>query len=64
MIERRCQLRFALEASPGRQVGQFGGQKLDRDGAIELGIRRAVYLAHPARADSGSNLYGPMRVPN
>ena len=50
MIERGCELRFALEAPPGRRVGQIGGEKLDRDGAIELGIRRAIDRAHPAFA--------------
>ena len=51
MIERRGELRFALEAPPRRRVGDVGGQKLDRDRAIQLRIDRAVDGAHAAFAE-------------
>ena len=50
VIERGRQLRFALEAPPGRRVGEVGGEKLDRDGTIQLRVRRTVDRAHPALA--------------
>ena len=53
---RRQRLRFACE--PREPVGVAGervGKDLQRDIAIELGIARAEYLAHPARADAGDD---------
>jgi len=51
MIERRCELRLALEALARRPVGDIGRQKLDRDSAIQLRINRAVNRAHAAFAE-------------
>ena len=50
VIERGCELRLALEAPPIGRVGQVRGDELDRDGAIQLRVRRAVDRAHPAFA--------------
>ena len=50
VIERGCELRLALEAPPSCRVGQVGGDELDRDGAIQLRVGRAVDRAHPAFA--------------
>jgi hypothetical protein len=44
MIERGCKSRLALEAPTGRRVRQSREEKLDCDGAIELRIRRPIYL--------------------
>ena len=51
MIERGCELRFrAGSETPGGRVCQATGDKLDRNGAIQLRVRRAVDRAHPAFA--------------
>ena len=65
MVERRERLRFALEArEPLRIGGERGRQDLDRDVAIELGIARAIDLAHAAGADGARTSYGPRRMPD
>ena len=52
MIERREDLRFALEAREAVGIeGEELGQNLERDVAIELRVARAIDLAHSARAD-------------
>ena len=52
MVERGERLRFALEAHQPIGIGpQTLGQDLQRDVAIELGIARAIHLAHAAFAD-------------
>ena len=56
MIERREELRFALE--PGEAFGiprDDIWQDLERHVAIELCIARAIDLAHAARAQSGDD---------
>ena len=43
---------FALKARQAiRIAGHRGGQHLDRDGPLELGVDRAIDLAHAAGAD-------------
>ena len=52
MIQRGERLRFARE--PGQPIGiarERVGQDLDRDVAIQLGVARAIHLAHAAFAD-------------
>ena len=51
MVQRRCELRFALEAAARRRVGDVSGQKLDRDRAIQLRVGRAIDGAHAAFAE-------------
>jgi hypothetical protein len=53
VVEGGEHLRFPLEAREALGVTRhFGRQHLDRNVAIELGVLRAVHLAHPARAGS------------
>ena len=50
-------MRLALE--PRQVIGvirQRRGQHLDRHLAIQLGVARAVHLAHPALAEQGDDL--------
>ena len=57
MVERGEDLRFALE--PGEAIGIVGEgirQHLHRDVAIELGVARAIHLAHAAFADLRGDL--------
>ena len=57
MVERGEHLRFALE--PGESFGVAGEgvrQDLDRDVAIQLGIARAIHLAHAAGPHGGEDL--------
>ena len=50
---------LALEAHHAVAVGGEGfRQDLDRDVAAELGVPRAVDLAHPARAERREDLVG------
>jgi hypothetical protein len=57
VIQRREQTRLALEArEPGSILRERPRQGLDRHLAAELRIRRAIDLAHAARADLGSDL--------
>ena len=51
VVQRGQRLRFAREAREAIGIGGQGcGQDLDGDVAIELGIARAIDLAHPAGA--------------
>jgi hypothetical protein len=52
MVELRDHARFAFEA--GTQfgiVGQMTRENLDRDGAIEAGVRGPVHLSHAALSE-------------
>ena len=52
MVQRGERLRFAREAGEAFRVQRKElGQDLDRDVAIELGIARAIDLAHAARTE-------------
>jgi len=56
MIERREDSRFALESSHAFRIeGKRFGQDFDRDDAAQLGIARAIDLAHPARAEGADD---------
>jgi hypothetical protein len=56
MIESSERLRLAPEAlEPLRARGHPGRQHLERDLAAELGVHRAIDLAHPAGADRGGD---------
>ncbi len=56
MIQRRQHLRFAAESREAiRIVGDRRQQHLDRDVAIQLGIARAIHLAHAAGAEGGED---------
>jgi hypothetical protein len=57
--ERSDCFRFALESQERRRaVDQARRQHFDRDVAIELGIARAIDLAHPAGADRRDDVVG------
>ena len=59
MRERGHGQRFALE--PRQPIGIGGkrlGQHLDGDVALQLGIARAVHVAHPAGTDVRCDLVG------
>ena len=59
MVQRRKHLRFALKASkPFRIIREEGGQNLERDIAIELGIPRPIHLTHSATAERREDLIG------
>jgi len=51
MVERRCRLRFALESAASGRVGEFRGEKLDGNGAIELRVDGAIDGPHAAFAE-------------
>src|ERR1700730_14650155 len=52
MVERGQDLGFALEASHAFGVaGERFGEDLQRNIALQLGVARAVHLAHAARAE-------------
>ncbi len=52
MVQRRQQLRFALESSEAIGIVRENVRKnLECDVAIQIGIEGAIYLAHAARAD-------------
>src|SRR5205823_6665427 len=56
MVERREQLRLALEADHACRVSEEQlGQDLDRDVAPQLRVVRAIDLAHSAVADGAPN---------
>jgi hypothetical protein len=56
MIQRSENLRFPLEArEPIRIEREQFGQDLQRDITIELGVPRAIHLAHAARAKGASD---------
>src|SRR5262249_34444857 len=59
MIQRREHLRFALEA--GESIGierELRRQDLERDVTTELGIVRAIHVAHAARSEQRHDLVG------
>src|SRR4029079_10976506 len=57
MIERREELRFLLEAGQAvRTLDEARRQDFQRDVAIQLGVARAIHLAHPARPDGSDDL--------
>jgi hypothetical protein len=57
VVERREHSRFALETGEAiRIAGEGVRQDLQRDLAIQLGIARAVHLAHAAGPEGGENL--------
>ncbi len=52
VVERGERLGLAFEPRQARRVrGELPGQDLDRHVALELGVARAVDLAHPTRTD-------------
>ena len=52
MIERREDLRFAFEAREAIGIeGEQLGQDFEGDVAIQLGVARAIHLAHSAAAE-------------
>jgi hypothetical protein len=52
MVQRRQQLRLALEArQPIRMPRERDGQNLDRDLSAEIGVRCTVDFPHPARTN-------------
>ena len=64
MIQRRQHVRFALEA--GQTFGiarERVGQDLERDVALQLGVARAIHLAHPARPERRENFIMPDERP-
>jgi len=59
VIEGREHSRLPLEAGePFGVLRESSGQDLDRDIAPELGVLRAIDLAHATRADGGGDLEG------
>ena len=57
MIQRRQELRLALEAREAVRIGgEELGQDFQRDVAIEPRVARAIHLAHAARADGDDDL--------
>jgi hypothetical protein len=57
VVERRQHLRLAREACDALGIeGNWVGDDLQRDVAIQLGIARAIHLAHAAGAEGGDNL--------
>ena len=63
MIQGSEDFRFALEPGQSLAVGRHRvGQHLDGDGALQVGIGRAVYLAHAAGANLGGDFVGAEAV--
>ncbi len=59
MVERGEDFGFALESGePFRVKGDVRRQHLDRHLALQLRVRRPIYLSHSAHADLGSDLIG------
>ena len=59
VVERRQDLRFALEAGqPFGVVHEGVGQDLQRDIAVQLGITGLVHFAHAACTDGGEDFVG------
>ena len=57
MVQRGQDLGFALKAGePFGIVGEKVGEDFDRHVAVELGVLRAIDLAHPAGPEGGENL--------
>ena len=64
VVERREELRFAVEARQPLRVGGEGlGQDLERDVAAELRVARPVDLTHAPRADEATTLNDPSEQP-
>ena len=60
VVERSERLRLAREACEAIGIaGEQIRQHLDRDVAIQLGVARAIHLAHAACAERTSNLVRP-----
>ena len=56
VVERGQHLRLALETGDAIRITCEGfRQDLQRDLAIQLGIARAIHLAHAARSEGGTN---------
>jgi hypothetical protein len=56
VIERREQLRFALESREAIRIeGEDSWQHFQRDVSIELRVARSMDFAHPAGADGGDD---------
>ena len=65
VVQRGQGLGFALEPREAIRVGgERHGENLDRNVAPQLGIARAIDLAHAAGAEGGKASYGPSRVPD
>ena len=59
MIQRGEHFGFALEPRQPLRIGRNGvGQHLDGDVALQVRVRRAVDLTHPAGADLGGDFIG------
>ena len=59
VVERREDLRFALEAREAIGIGgERVGQDLERDVAIQLRVARAIHLAHAAGAEQRNHFIG------
>jgi hypothetical protein len=56
MVQRRSQLRFALEAASHSRIGQFVRQELDGYGPLELRIECSVDRAHATLCDQRQDL--------
>ena len=65
MVERRQRLRLALESHHAIGIGrECGGQHLQGDGAVELGIARAIHLGAEVLAfDQFHDKRGRSRLP-
>ncbi len=56
MVQRSEDFRFALEPGQSIAVGRHGaGEDLDGDLSLEVGVRCAIDLSHPAHADVGGD---------
>ena len=63
MVERREQLRLALEAGETLRIScHLRRQHLDCDVAAEFRVGRPVHLAHPARSQRSQDLVGSQRA--
>ena len=57
VIQRRQRPRFTFESRQALWIGREGlGQDLDGDVAPEVGIARAIHLAHATRAEQADDL--------
>ena len=61
MVEGGGGARLLQEAPPAVRIGDLVvRQDLDRDGAVQPRVARAIHLAHPARAKKGFDF---IRIP-
>jgi hypothetical protein len=59
MIQRGERFRLALESRDPLEIGdEHLGQNLDRDLALEVCVRGAIDLAHPAAAERRDDFVG------